>query len=483
MTRINTNIPAIRAVNRMAVNQFDLELRLERLATGLRINRGRDDPAGLIISELLRSDMRTTQQAINNATRANNVISTAEGAMNELSALLLDLQSLVVQTANEAGLTRGEVEANQLEIDALLDSIDRIATTTEFAGKRLLDGTMGYTLSGVVPDELASVNVFSTNVSLGATREVTLQVTQSAQTARLEFAGVNPGGQSLLSATTIEVKGGLGRQVLSFADGATLADVRAAINASRDITGVSAIVSAPTVGVAASALVLNSLTVGSDAFVSVEPLGGNFVESGNAGMTIRDVGVDAGVLINGQIASVKGRRADVRSPLLDMRVYLSPAFSQTIDTSTFHVTGGGALFQITPEVSPNGQVFVGLSSLVTTKLGNTDVGLLHTLRSGYENDLFTKNFPTAQDIVEEAINQVASMRGRLGSIQRNHIDTTINSQRIALENLTASESIIRDAEMAEEISALTRAQILVQSTLSTLQIANQIPQSVLSLLE
>ncbi len=207
MTRINTNIPAIRAVNRMAVNQFDLELRLERLATGLRINRGRDDPAGLIISELLRSDMRTTQQAINNATRANNVISTAEGAMNELSALLLDLQSLVVQTANEAGLTRGEVEANQLEIDALLDSIDRIATTTEFAGKRLLDGTMGYTLSGVVPDELASVNVFSTNVSVGTTREVTLQVTQSAQTARLEFAGANPGGQSLLSATTIEVKG------------------------------------------------------------------------------------------------------------------------------------------------------------------------------------------------------------------------------------------------------------------------------------
>ena len=140
MTRINTNVPAIRAINRLAVNQKELSLRLERLATGLRINAARDDPAGLIISELLRSDIRTIQQAIDNSTRANSVIATAEGAMNEMSAQLLELQGLIVESSNKAGLTQGELEANQLAVDSILDSIDRIASTTAFAGKKLLDG-------------------------------------------------------------------------------------------------------------------------------------------------------------------------------------------------------------------------------------------------------------------------------------------------------------------------------------------------------
>ncbi|MCH8146971.1 MAG: flagellin [Planctomycetes bacterium] len=480
MTRINTNVPAIRAINRLDVNQRDLNLRLKRLATGLRINAGRDDPAGLIISELLRSDARTLQQAIDNSTRANFVIATAEGAMNELSAQLLELQSLIVETSNKAGITQGELEANQLAVDSILDSIDRIASTTAFAGKKLIDGSLSYTLSGVVPSALGSVSVFAAHVPLGGTREVDVRVTQSAQTAQITMVGQNSGGVSLVSATTIELKGTLGRQVLSFADGTTLAEVRTAINGTTDLTGVSAVVSS--VGGAASALLLNSQSLGAKAFVSVEPISGNFVESGNTGTTIRRVGVEAGVLVNGQIAAVKGLRADVRSSLFDARVFLTQGFAQTIGSTTFHVTGGGALFQLTPEVSPSGQVFVGFAPFTSTKLGNSQVGLLHTLRSGSTNDLVSENFPTAQDIVSEAINQVASLRGRLGSVQRSHIDANIESQKVALENVTASESIIRDAEVAVEVSALTRAQILVQSTQSVLEIANAAPQSVLSLL-
>ena len=88
----------------------------------------------------------------------------------------------------------------------------------------------------------------------------------------------------------------------------------------------------------------------------------------------------------------------------------------------------------------------------------------------------------AQNIVSEAINQVATARGRLGSLQKNQIETNINSQQIALENVSASESIIRDADIATEVSALTRAQILFQSTQNTLQISNALPQAVLGLL-
>jgi flagellin len=107
---------------------------------------------------------------------------------------------------------------------------------------------------------------------------------------------------------------------------------------------------------------------------------------------------------------------------------------------------------------------------------------LHSLRTGGEASLASERFLTAQQIIGEAIDQVSTYRGRLGNIEKNVIEPNIGSQRITLENLIASESVIRDADMAEEISALSRAQILVQSTQSTLQIANTIPNLVLTLL-
>jgi flagellin len=144
MSRINTNVAALIGLRHLSINNDELSLRLERLSTGLRINRGRDDPAGLIASERLRSDIRGIQQAVENSSRAANVVLTAEGALHEVSALLLDLQALIVQSANEAGLTEEEVTANQLQIDSILASIDRIADTTAFADKKLLDGSQAY---------------------------------------------------------------------------------------------------------------------------------------------------------------------------------------------------------------------------------------------------------------------------------------------------------------------------------------------------
>jgi flagellin len=482
MTRINTNIPAIKAINRLDANQRDLNLRLERLATGLRINRGADDPAGLISSERLRAEIRGIEQAIENGARASNVISTAEGAMSEVSAMLLDLQGLVVEAANEAGLTDAEVAANQLQIDSILDSIDRIANTTTFASQRLLNGEKGYLLSGVPPSALPSVSVFAALLPSGGSREVVVQVTQSAQTAQIAFAGSNPGGTVTTSATTIELKGLLGAERLSFASGITLGQIRAAINTVAEMTGVSAVVSTPAAAGVGSALLLNSRSYGSEAFVSVEPLEGNFIVNTAPNTTVRDVGVDAGVLVDGQAAYVQGLRADIRARGLDLRLYLAETFAQTLSSATFSITGGGAVFQITPEISPNGQLSVGLNAVSTTKLGNTVVGRLYTLRSGEANALTSTNFQTAQSVVKEAIDQVSTYRGRLGNIQKNHIQTTVNSQGVALENLTASESVVRDADFAVELSALTRAQILVETTQSTLQIADSLPARVLSLL-
>lgn len=481
MSRINSNIEALRAVRRLGVNSQDLNLRLERLSTGLRINRGSDDPAGLIISETLRSEISSTAQAIANSTRANNVIAVTEGALNETSSLLLDLQALIVSTANKSGITDEELHANQIAIDAILSSIDRIGNTTTFADRKLLDGSLAYQTSGVPATSIASLSLFSARLPQGGSQSVTVRVTQSARPAAVSFLGTVPGGVSTTAPTTIEIRGTLGSELLSFASGTTLAEVRTAVNSVADATGISAIVSAAT-GVA-SALVLSSTTLGSDAFVSVTPISGDFVAAGNANTEARAIGVDAGVLVNGQPASVRGLRADIRGNGLDARLYLTQTFGQTLGSAGFDVTGGGALFQISPEVNPNGQLFTGLERISATHLGNAVTGLLYSLRSGESNDLSSQNYETAQRIAEEAIDQVASYRGRLGTLQRSHIQPTINSLGVALENLTASESVIRDADIAVETSALTRAQILVQSTQSILRIANSVPQQVLSLLQ
>ncbi len=481
MSRINSNIEALRAIRRLGVNHQDLNLRLERLSTGLRINRGSDDPAGLIISETLRSEIGATTQAIANSARANNVIAVTEGALNETSALLLELQGLLVSTANKSGITDEELHANQIAIDAILSSIDRIGNTTTFADRKLLDGSLAYLTSGVPATSIASLSLFSARLPQGGAQTVTVRVTQSARPAEVSFIGTTTGGASTTKQTTIEIRGTLGSELLSFASGTTLSEVRSAINSVADATGISAIVSAAT-GVA-SALVLSSTTLGSDAFVSVTPINNDFVSNSNANTEARGLGVDAGVLVNGQPASVRGLQADIRGNGLDARLHLTQTFGQSTGTASFAITGGGALFQISPEVNPNGQLFTGLERISATNLGNAVTGLLYSLRSGESNDLDSQNFESAQNIVEEAINQVASYRGRLGTIQRSHIQPTINSLGVALENLTASESVIRDADIAVETSALTRAQILVQSTQSVLRIANSVPQQVLSLLQ
>lgn len=482
MSRINTNVSALRAIYRYQRNQEDLNLRLQRLSTGLRINRGADDPSGLIISERLRSESRGLQQAIDNSIRADNVLSTAEGALNEVSALLLQIQSLVVTAANEDGLTTQELAAKQLEIDSILTSIDRIANTTRFGEDLLLNGARGYVISSPTTTALASVSVFAALLSQGSARSVRVQVTQSAQVAELGLTGTNASGTSVTSAVTVELRGTLGAEILNFASGTTLAEIRDSINDLVAMTGVSAVVSSPGVPGVASALRLASRNLGGDAFVSVTAIGGGFVNPSTQGVTLTDFGRDAEVYIDGQRAQVSGLRADVRSGDLDARVYLSSQFAQTLSSASFGISGGGAIFQITPDMVPNGQGRLGLGSVRTSQLGNAAVGLLHSLGSGQENEFSRERFAEAQAIVNEAVDQVASYRGRLGAFQRTVLAPAISAQGIAVENVTAAESIIRDADFAVEVSALTRAQILVQSTGQTLQIANSAPTQVLALL-
>src|SRR5688572_23898145 len=147
MARINTNVASLTAQRGLARTQKQLSSTLQRLSSGLRINRGADDPAGLIASEGLRSEMAGINQGIDNSTRASNVIATAEGALSEVAALLLNIKSLAVQAANTGAFSDEEIRANQLQVDSAIDSITRISNTTTFAGLKLLNGNLDYLTS------------------------------------------------------------------------------------------------------------------------------------------------------------------------------------------------------------------------------------------------------------------------------------------------------------------------------------------------
>jgi flagellin len=144
MARINTNISSLIARQQLNRTNQELNTALQRLSTGLRINTGEDDPAGLIASEGLRSDISNINRAISNTQRADNIIATADSALGEVSQLLNTIKGLIVETANSGTLSEEQIAANQLQVDSALQAINRIALTTTFQGRQLLDGSLAF---------------------------------------------------------------------------------------------------------------------------------------------------------------------------------------------------------------------------------------------------------------------------------------------------------------------------------------------------
>ena len=470
MSRINTNVPALLAARNLANNQVSMNSALQRLSTGLRINSGKDDPAGLIASQNLKSEATAISAAIDNASRADNMVAVAEGALGEVSNLLIQLEDLTDRSANQAGLSADEVKANQLQIDSILDSVNRIANTTSFQGKKLLNGSFDYT-TGTIPAELASVRVNTAKLPEGGTRNVVVQLTNSAELGVIKYSGAG----LAVSASTIKVAGNYGTEMFSFAGSTKISAMAYAINEVKELTGVSATLSA-----AGGAMYFNSVDYGSTAYVSVSQISGGAFATDVA----NDYGANASVSINGTTAITDGLKASVRTSSLSVDVTMSAGFgggAGGLVSKTFAITGGGAQFSLAPEISLAGQESIGIASVTSADLGD-GVNKLSTLGSGQANELSAKNFATSQRIIRAATAQVSNMRGRLGAFQKETLQSTMNSLRVAYENTQAAQSAISDADFATETSNMTRAQILIQSSTSVLQMANQAPQNVLTLL-
>lgn len=513
MGRINSNIASLNAQQNLAKSQNELQNRLTRLSTGLRINRGADDPAGLIVSERLRSEISGIDQGIKNSDRASNVIATTEGSLGEVSNLLNSIKALVVEGANTGALSKDEIAANQLQIDSAIDSITRISNTASFGGLKLLNGSLAYSLSGIATSAIAKTNVYGVSFGDRTKVDVSVDVLASAQHANLffntNFAAATAGSAVLPSSVTLEIAGPSGVIELSFVSGTSIDSIAQAINDRASVTGVTAARQSATN--ATSGLQFSSAAYGTDAFVSIKKVSGgksytfatqkndapgpiNWANASTWTAADRDLGKDVVVLVNGAVATGRGLNIQLRNPELDMQMTLDPAFATRISTTskTFVVTGGGSRFQLGPQVNANQQTNIGFESVAATRLGgsivtdpttgNQVLEYLSSLKSGGVNELATGNLVNASTILDTAIDEISTVRGRLGAFEQNVLQTNSRSLQINLENITASESAIRDANFAEETSNLTRAQVLVSAGTSVLAAANQSAQSVLQLL-
>jgi len=495
MSRINTNPSSLIAQRNLNANNKALNTTLERLSTGLRINRGKDDPAGLIASENLRAEKGALSAAIGNAERADQLVNIAEGGLSEVSGLLADLRGLVTSTANSAGLSGEEKAANQLQIDSIIQTIDRLSDATNFQGVKLLNGNLDFTATGVN----ANVSDFKINSAKlsGPTQAVSTSQTASAQRGSLlvdlNSATIQTTGGALF---TVELTGAAGSREFAFGNGTTTAQAVTAINQFRDVTGVSASVNA-------SGLTLNSTEFGSEQFVqarvvNVAGVAGALVQgtatdaddyTGTstalaASALVRDAGQDIAGSINGLLATGKGRTLKVANDFLDVEITLSAsqATSAPGSLAALTITGGGANFQLDSKVNLSGRTSVGIQSVSSRKLGNSALGNLSDLASGKDKNVVSGDLIAAGKVIEEAIKQVSGLRGRLGAFQKNVVGATIRSLNVSLENSSAAESVIRDADFAAETAALTRGQILSQAAGNSLGLANSQPQSALQLL-
>jgi flagellin len=361
--RINQNISAMNTYSRLTAANTAKSNSLAKLSSGLRINKAGDDAAGLAISEKMRGQVSGLNQAAKNAQDGISLIQTAEGALNETHSILQRMRELAVQSANDTN-TNDDRKEIQKEISQLTTEIDRIANTTQFNKKTLLNGSLG-----------ASVK------------------------------------QNTTDTTVLDVKG--------------VAKVSS--------TGASEDVYTITTGAA------GKLTMANSAGTKTQTIDN---AAGAQTLNFTDFGIS---------------------------IETNAAYVQDSAVGKVDVAGGSLKFQIGANEGQDMDLSIGKMTSVGLSIDAINV----ETQAGAS---------LAITDIDTAIESVSTERSKLGAVQ-NRLDHTINNLTATSENLSAAESRIRDVDMAQEMMAFTKNNILSQAATSMLAQANQMPQSVLQLLQ
>jgi len=463
--RINLNSAALTAHRQLAATDSALSKSIERLSSGFKINSAGDDPAGLVISEKLRAQVSGLNQAVRNAGDAVNMVKTAEGALAEVNRLLRSMRDLAVHAANTATNDTASLAADQAQVASALESINKISSETQFGGKKLLDGSAGIVAtvkgSAVVSADLSKAPLTQslTNIAIGLVGGSTQVAAKAQITGSVDLTADLSGKTITINGVTIE--GGANKA-------ATLQNINNVANE----TGVVATADAD------DYLVLTQKNYGSAYRIDIT--GGTDI-FGSASAAA--VGADAKATVTAGGNNVTDALWDKGSGTV-----IKDSYGNAIQlTDTAASTAANNAAQL--DVAVGSMTFqVGAYAGQTRSL---NIASAHTSQLGLANgtsivslaliDVST-NAQDAITVLDKAIADVSSLRASLGAAQKNTLESSINSLSVASENIAASESTIRDTDMAAEMVEFTKYQILQQAGTAMLAQANQAPQALLSLL-
>lgn len=464
------------ALRNLGNTNVEMNRSMTRLTTGMRINGAEDDPAGLIVSESFRSQISGIDQAIRNNQDATNFAKTAESALDEVNKLLRDARSLAVASGNGATLNESQRQANQQQLNSILSSIGRISEQTAYGDKKLLDGSAGIT-AGSTSANYGAMNFSGSfnGKAVTGNSAITVAVTTAAERASVAGSVLYTAATDNMAAGSFSLNG------VSFQVSATdtIGDVLARVNEASTQTGVTAVWNE-----AGGAVSFRSSDFGSAAKVQLIDTNGLFGAAGATSDTgvdaVANVSVDTNGTATGGLETV-AFNAGSGLTLKDNNgntIQLNEGGNATGAAATVgQLYTGSATFQIGANAGQQASLSIG--SFATSNLGRNVVSGRDLSNISLLNDAGATD---AMKVIDKAIGEVSEARGRIGNFIRNNLETNVRSLGVQRENLAASESAIRDVDVADETTKFTKLQILQQTGISMLAQANSAPQAVLSLL-
>lgn len=467
---INNNVASLTAQHNLGKTNSMLGSSLEKLSTGLKVNRGADGPAALVISEKQRAQIAGLRTAIDNTNKAVSLVQTGEGALNEMNTLLNKARSLALDSANGGVNDTNAFNANRAELSNILGTIDKIANSTEFNGKKLLDGT-GAT-NGL---DTATAGASFGGAATGSVGSSPYTFTVGTAAARAQSVG--GAAFAVTAAGTFTVGDGTKTATVSLATTDTVDQAVGKINSALSSLGVTNITASNGYNAAnAGKLVLTAtdfttnIVVGGTATLTGGPASANHT---NAVVTYTDT--NRNTVSSTGVGNVVGLNGELNGVSLTLANSATAGSLASIGGPVTATASAGFTFQI--GANANQTASVGFQKMTTDSIGKVGTSYLTSAKVDSAG-----NAQTALGLIDQAISDVSNLRGKLGAFQGNTLASTANNLKVSLENTTAAESTIRDTDFAAEIANFTKLQTQMQAGATVLGNANQMTQLVASLL-
>lgn len=481
--KINHNIAAIKSNNKLRITNENMAKSIERLSSGYRINRAADDAAGMAISQKMKTQIRGLDQASRNGSDGISVIQTAEGALNEVESMLQRMRELSVQAANGTN-TVEDRRAIQDEIDQLSQEIDRISTDTEYNTKKLLNGDADRkTFSSST-----KLNIISTSDAVVAKKYKVKVIDVAKEAVQNGSTAVSAGNITAAQAGKVTING----ETVEITENMSLDDVYTALRNLGDNTGVDVYATTAQGGkmenmvpiAAGTYLNFQAQEAGSKQYVQVQcdnaQLAAKLGIPTNADKTY---GEDAQIELNRDQDTADSFKNTATATAIGNKVTISDkdGFEMVLNVDETAVAAGNLDVELSVLEAGPLVLQIGANEDQTVSISIPEVSS-ETLGLENLNVMTQDKAGEAITAVDKAINKVSSVRAKLGAYE-NRLEHAIANVDTSNENLTEALSRIEDLDMAEEMSNYTQLNILSQAGTSMLSQANQMPQTILSLLQ